>query len=79
MAVAQKNNMLNSFTANAINKPVVAGPSEATAIGNILMQAKAAGLVKNKTEIRRIVSNSSDLEVFEPSEAELWNEAIKAI
>ncbi|MDD2245952.1 MAG: rhamnulokinase [Proteiniphilum sp.] len=73
-----KNNMLNSFTANAINKPVVAGPSEATAIGNILMQAKAAGLVKNKTEIRRIVSNSSDLEVFEPSEAELWNESYQS-
>ena len=69
-----RNNMLNTFTANAIGLPVVAGPSEATAIGNLLMQAKAAGLVKNKEEIRRIVRNSTELELFEPSDTELWND-----
>ena len=68
-----KNFMLNSFTANAIGLPVTAGPSEATAIGNILLQAQAAGLVKNKEEIRRIVRKSSELDTFEPSEKELWN------
>jgi rhamnulokinase len=52
----------------------VAGPSEATAIGNLLMQAKAAGLVKNKEEIRRIVRNSTEMELFEPSDTALWND-----
>jgi rhamnulokinase len=61
-----KNQMLNAFTANAIGIPVVAGPSEATAMGNILLQAKAAGVVHNKDEMRRIVRNSSELETFEP-------------
>src|SRR5690606_29775132 len=57
-----KNNMLNQFTANAIGMQVIAGPSEATAIGNILMQAKAAGLVENKIIMRDIVRNSTALE-----------------
>jgi rhamnulokinase len=46
-----QNKLLNTFTANAIGKPVVAGPSEATAMGNILLQAKAAGIVNDKQEI----------------------------
>ncbi|HTN68836.1 MAG TPA: rhamnulokinase family protein [Dysgonamonadaceae bacterium] len=48
-----KNRLLNSYTANAIGLSVVAGPSEAAAIGNILLQAKAAGLVKDKSEMRK--------------------------
>lgn len=40
-----KNRLLDQFTANAIGIPVVAGPSEATAIGNIMLQARAAGCV----------------------------------
>jgi rhamnulokinase len=68
-----KNTMLNSFTANAIGIPVVAGPSEATAIGNILQQAMTAGLVKDKEEMRRIVRNSTELETFEPSNKKLWD------
>ncbi len=68
-----KNNMLNQFTANAIGMNVIAGPSEATAMGNIMMQAKASGLVKDKKQIREIVRNSTSLETFEPVETELWN------
>ena len=68
-----KNRMLNSFTANAIGLPVIAGPSEATALGNILLQAKAAGLVKNKEEMRQIVRNSVTLETFEPTGSDAWN------
>lgn len=67
-----KNNMLNQFTANAIGVPVVSGPSEATAIGNILMQAKAAGLINTKDEIRKIVRNSVELETFSPQESKTW-------
>ncbi len=69
-----KNQMLNAFTANAIGIPVVAGPSEATAMGNILLQAKAAGAVQSKNEIRRIVRNSSELETFEPVNRDEWNQ-----
>ena len=52
---------------------VVAGPSEATAIGNILLQAMAAGLVKDKSEMRQIVSNSVELELFAPDKNNLWD------
>ncbi len=68
-----KNNMLNTFTANAIGLPVVAGPSEATAIGNLLMQAKAAGLITEKNAMRRLVRNSVELEIFTPSETNTWH------
>lgn len=68
-----KNNMLNQFTANAIGIRVVSGPSEATAMGNILMQAKAAGSVKSTEEIRNISRNSCDLEEFKPSFTEEWS------
>ncbi len=68
-----QNKLLNSFTANAIGKPVIAGPSEATAIGNILLQAKAAGIVNDKQEIRQIVRNSINIDTFEPEDTTLWN------
>jgi len=61
-----QNALLNRFTAHATGLPVVAGPSEATAIGNCLMQAKAAGLVKDRWEIRRIVARSFPLQTFLP-------------
>ena len=67
-----KNRLLNSYTANAIGLPVVAGPSEATAIGNILLQAKAAGLVKDKNEMRQIIRNSVELESFAPDGNSNW-------
>lgn len=72
-----QNKMLNQFTANAIGKTVLAGPSEATAMGNILLQAKAAGLFKDKNEIRRIIRNSVELDTFQPQEIELWENSYK--
>ena len=68
-----KNRLLNSYTANAIGLSVVAGPSEATAIGNILLQAKAAGLVKNTSEMRKIVRDSIELESYIPENESIWN------
>jgi rhamnulokinase len=61
-----QNGLLNQFTADAIRMPVVAGPSEATAIGNCLMQAKAAGLVANRWEIRQIVARSFPVQRYDP-------------
>lgn len=66
------NKMLNQFTANATNIEVISGPSEATAIGNIMLQAQAAGLVKDKCEIRKIIKNSVEQEVFTPENIEEW-------
>lgn len=61
-----QNALLNQYTANAIGIPVVAGPSEATAIGNCMMQAKAAGLVADRWEIRKIVAKSFPTQTFLP-------------
>ncbi len=72
-----KNRLLNSYTANAIGLTVVAGPSEATAIGNILLQAQAKGLVKDKSEMREIVRNSVELETYSPIKKETWNKQYK--
>lgn len=67
-----QNNLLNKYTADAIAMPVIAGPSEATAMGNILMQAKAAGLVSDIHSVRKIVRNSVELVTFMPKEPEVW-------
>lgn len=70
-----KNRLLNQFTANAIGKRVLAGPSEATAIGNIMMQAVGAGAVSSLAEARRIIRASIETEEFLPQDVEKWNEA----
>ena len=62
------NALLNQWTADALGIPVVAGPTEATAIGNVLMQAQAAGVVKDRWEMRKLVAESFDVKVFEPHE-----------
>ena len=61
-----KNDLLNQLTANAIGLPVVAGPSEATAIGNCLVQAKSVGLLADRWAIRELVASSFPLKVFNP-------------
>ena len=69
------NKYLNQFTANATGATVLAGPQEGTAIGNIMLQAKAAGLVKDIWEMRQIIANSLDLVTYEPADQETWNKA----
>ena len=60
------NRFMNQLTADTIGIPVVAGPSEATAIGNTLLQAKAAGLLKDRWDIRRIIAKAFKVETFYP-------------
>ena len=68
-----QNRLLNQFTSNAIVLPVVAGPVEATAIGNVMMQAKALGVVGNLQEMRTLISSSIATEVFLPQDATTWS------
>ena len=70
-----RNELLNQLTADAANIRVVAGPAEATASGNILVQAIAAGAVKDLAEARQIVRNSFDTKIFEPEPSEAIEEA----
>ncbi len=60
------NELLNQWTADAIGIPVVAGPTEATAIGNIMLQAKAAGLVKDRWEMRRMIADAFEVKTYKP-------------
>ena len=61
------NKYLNQFTADALGVEVLAGPQEGTAIGNIMLQAKAAGEVSDIWEMRRIIANSIELVAYHPT------------
>jgi len=66
------NELLCQYAANATNLTVFAGPTEATAIGNIMMQAKALGAVESLDAIRKMVSESFATTVFYPEDASKW-------
>lgn len=70
-----RNQLLDQFTANAIGLPVYAGPSEATSIGNIMLQAKAAGAVSSLADMRRVISANVQPMEFLPTDADSWNTA----
>ena len=69
------NAMLNQFTANATGLTVLAGPQECTALGNIMLQAKAAGAVGGIFDMRRIIAESVTMKRYEPQDKALWDEA----
>jgi len=69
-----QNELLSQFAANSTGKRIIAGPIEATATGNILMQAKATGQIKNLAEARKIVRNSFELKEYQPKDVSLWQE-----
>ena len=70
-----KNEYLDQFTANSCGVTVLAGPQEGTAIGNIMLQAKAAGMVGDIWEMRRIIADSLELKRFNPQDKEIWDAA----
>jgi rhamnulokinase len=70
-----KNQLLNQFTADATGRRVVAGPAEATATGNILLQAVALGHIGSLEDGREVVRRSSDASVYEPWDQDPWDEA----
>jgi rhamnulokinase len=69
-----QNELLNQMTADACGRRVVTGPVEATAIGNILVQAMAIGAVKSLADARAIVRASFDVKTYEPRETKKWND-----
>ena len=70
-----RNELLCQFTANATGLPVVAGPAEATAVGNILVQAMAMGYVSSLAEMRAIIRGSFELRAYEPANISVWDAA----
>jgi len=68
-----KNRLLNQFTADATGVRVLAGPTEATALGNIAMQMLATGAVSSLAEARAIIDRSFPTEMFEPQDPEPWD------
>lgn len=70
-----QNRILCQATADACSRPVVAGPVEATALGNVMMQAMASGAVGSVAEIRDCIRRSFGLERYDPRDAEQWSDA----
>ncbi len=67
--------ILNQFTADACQRPVVTGPVEATAMGNLLVQVRASGELSSLAEMRQVIRRSSDVAVFKPGKAAAWEDA----
>ena len=73
-----QNLLLNQLTADATGLPVVAGPSEATALGNVAVQMLATGGAASLAEARAIIERSFPTTVFTPRDADAWDrEAIR--
>jgi rhamnulokinase len=69
-----KNRLLNQLTADATGRRVLAGPAEATALGNVAIQILATGGASSLPEVRAIVDRSFPTEVFEPLETDKWDQ-----
>ena len=71
------NHYLMQMTADSLGIPVVTGPVEGTAIGNIMLQAKAVGLVGDIFQMRKIIADSIELHTYLPKDTQPWEEAYK--
>ena len=72
-----RNELLNQMTADAMQRPAVVGPYEATAAGNALVQAMGSGAVQDQAHIRRIMANTTAPTTYEPGHAQPWEDAYK--
>ncbi|MDX1437557.1 MAG: FGGY-family carbohydrate kinase, partial [Anaerolineales bacterium] len=70
-----QNHLLNQLTANATGLSVIAGPVEATVIGNALVQLITLGEIEGHSQARQIVAEMDDLQVFTPEAASEWEAA----
>jgi len=69
-----QNRLLNQFTADALHCTVVAGPVEATSLGNLIMQLYALGEIRSLAEGRALVRRSFETKIFEPQNPGAWDE-----
>jgi rhamnulokinase len=69
-----RNGLLNQFTADALQRPVVAGPVEATALGNLVVQMISRGELGSLAEARALIRASAPLVVYEPRAEAAWDE-----
>ena len=67
--------ILNQFTADACQRPILAGPVEATAIGNLLVQVRSNSELSSLGEIRRVVRNSCEVRAYDPRQPAPWDAA----
>src|SRR5262249_44031422 len=74
-----QNALLCQFTADACNRPVLAGPVEATAIGNVLVQAVGLRLVSSLAEAREVVRGSFEVRTYSPRNSEVWGEPYQRV
>ena len=74
-AAAPRAAILNQFTADACQRPVVTGPVEATALGNLLVQVRASGELASLAEMREVIRKSSEVATFRPGKRGAWEEA----
>jgi rhamnulokinase/L-fuculokinase len=70
-----KDKLLCQLTANACNAEVLAGPTEATVIGNIAVVYYALGEIKDFADIRKVVSNSTEIKHYTPDDSAAWDKA----
>ena len=70
-----RNNTLNQFAADACQRPVVAGPVEATASGNVLVQVRSSGELGTLSEMRSVIRKSSQVRTFDPKPNPAWENA----
>ncbi len=74
-----RNELLNQFTANATGFPVIAGPVEATAAGNIMVQAIAKKILSGIEEGRKVIARSFPLKDFHPADQDRWSEVYNRV
>ena len=74
-----QNKLLNQMAADSLNRPVVTGPIEGAAMGNLLAQAMALGRIKDLEELRQVVRNSETVEVWTPNHTEQWEQAYQRL
>lgn len=70
-----QNKLLCQWSANAIGRPVWAGPAEGSAIGNLAVQWIAQGTFKDMQEARTVIRNSFPIDIYEPEQVQAWEEA----